>query len=113
MPGFGMNEEDAVYTVSTTYYNHSRFGYNKQDNVSNIITKRYSGYFQYLVSGRVSVPRVCLGGQQHVRPFVVLELATCGFFHVVSQILSWSLNLFTTIHDGNFRRHSSMNVTIK
>ena len=24
-----------------------------------------------------------------------------------------SLNLFTTIHDGNFRRHSSMNVTIK
>ena len=23
------------------------------------------------------------------------------------------LNLFTTIHDGNFRRHSSMNVTIK
>ena len=24
-----------------------------------------------------------------------------------------TLNLFTTIHDGNFRRHSSMNVTIK
>ena len=24
-----------------------------------------------------------------------------------------SINLFTTIHDGNFRRHSSMNVTIK
>ena len=23
------------------------------------------------------------------------------------------LDLFTTIHDGNFRRHSSMNVTIK
>ena len=23
------------------------------------------------------------------------------------------LNLFTTIHDGNFRRHSSMNVAIK
>ena len=23
------------------------------------------------------------------------------------------VNLFTTIHDGNFRRHSSMNVTIK
>ena len=23
------------------------------------------------------------------------------------------INLFTTIHDGNFRRHSSMNVTIK
>ena len=23
------------------------------------------------------------------------------------------LNLFTTIHDRNFRRHSSMNVTIK
>ena len=22
-------------------------------------------------------------------------------------------NLFTTIHDGNFRRHSSLNVTIK
>ena len=84
VPGFGMNEEDAVYTVSTTYYNHSRFGYNKQDNVSNIITKRYSGYFQYLVSGRVSVPRVCLGGQQHVRPFVVLELASCGVLHVVS-----------------------------
>ena len=25
----------------------------------------------------------------------------------------WCFNLFTTIHDGNFRRHSSMNVTIK
>ena len=25
----------------------------------------------------------------------------------------YTLNLFTTIHDGNFRRHSSMNVTIK
>ena len=24
-----------------------------------------------------------------------------------------ALNLFTTMHDGNFRRHSSMNVTIK
>ena len=24
-----------------------------------------------------------------------------------------AFNLFTTIHDGNFRRHSSMNVTIK
>ena len=24
-----------------------------------------------------------------------------------------AVNLFTTIHDGNFRRHSSMNVTIK
>ena len=23
------------------------------------------------------------------------------------------VNLFTTIHDGNFRRHPSMNVTIK
>ena len=33
----------------------------------------------------------------------------------VSLNLSWSknINLFTTIHDGNFRRHSSMNVTIK
>ena len=25
----------------------------------------------------------------------------------------YTINLFTTIHDGNFRRHSSMNVTIK
>ena len=25
----------------------------------------------------------------------------------------YNINLFTTIHDGNFRRHSSMNVTIK
>ena len=24
-----------------------------------------------------------------------------------------NVNLFTTIHDGNFRRYSSMNVTIK
>ena len=28
-------------------------------------------------------------------------------------IASLFINLFTTIHDGNFRRHSSMNVTIK
>ena len=88
VPGFGINEEAAVYTVSTIYYNHSRFGYNKQYNVSNIITKRYSGYFQFLVSGRVSVPRVCLRGQQHMRPFVVLEIATCQFQDVVSKRIS-------------------------
>ena len=29
------------------------------------------------------------------------------------NIYEISINLFTTIHDGNFRRHSSMNVTIK
>ena len=28
-------------------------------------------------------------------------------------VVSATFNLFTTIHDGNFRRHSSMNVTIK
>ena len=28
-------------------------------------------------------------------------------------IRAFEVNLFTTIHDGNFRRHSSMNVTIK
>ena len=27
--------------------------------------------------------------------------------------LTYIINLFTTIHDGNFRRHSSMNATIK
>ena len=32
----------------------------------------------------------------------------CSFNIILSHI-----NLFTTIHDGNFRRHSSMNVTIK
>ena len=31
-----------------------------------------------------------------------------GIRHVLRFV-----NLFTTIHDGNFRRHSSMNVTIK
>ena len=38
-----------------------------------------------------------------------------GRFSVISHlILTCSVfNLFTTIHDGNFRRHSSMNVTIK
>ena len=91
VPGFGLNEEDAVYTVSTTYYNHSRFGYNKQDNVSNIITNKFNSYFQYLVSGRVSIPRVCLRGQQHVRPFIVLEMATCGFLAVVGQIIELAL----------------------
>ena len=30
-----------------------------------------------------------------------------------NMLLSWLFNLFTTIHDGNFRRHLSMNVTIK
>ena len=30
-------------------------------------------------------------------------------FHITGA----ALNLFTTLHDGNFRRHSSMNVTIK
>ena len=29
------------------------------------------------------------------------------------RILGAVVNLFTTIHDGNFRRHSVMNVTIK
>ena len=34
-----------------------------------------------------------------------------GVDTIPNEILK--LNLFTTIHDGNFRRHSSMNVTIK
>ena len=48
------------------------------------------------------------------------ELTFCDDFKLKKN--RWSLgvckiiqpfNLFTTIHDGNFRRHSSMNVTIK
>ena len=35
------------------------------------------------------------------------------YYYYFFVILNMSLNLFTTIHDGNFRRHSSMNVTIK
>ena len=31
----------------------------------------------------------------------------------VKKIIPRGINLFTTIHDGNFRRHSSMNVTIQ
>ena len=31
----------------------------------------------------------------------------------ISRSTGMYVNLFTTIHDGNFRRHSSMNVTIK
>ena len=35
-------------------------------------------------------------------------------FTLLHKTLIWLLlNLFTTIHDGNFRRHSSMNVAIK
>ena len=30
----------------------------------------------------------------------------------INSVLLQLINLFTTIHDGNFRRHSSMNVTI-
>ena len=88
VPGFGIEEDTAAYTVSTIYYNHLRFGYNKQNNVSNIITKRYNSYIQYLVSGRVSIPRVCLRGQKLVRPFLVLEIATCEFFNEFSQRFS-------------------------
>ena len=32
---------------------------------------------------------------------------------IMCERTPYSLNIFTTIHDGNFRRHSSMNVTIK
>ena len=88
VPGFGINEEAAVYTVSTIYYNNSWFGYNKQDTVSNIISNPYNSYFQFLVSGRVSVPCVCLRGHQHMRPFAVLEIAICQFQDVVSKIIS-------------------------
>ena len=44
------------------------------------------------------------------------ELETTPTQKLVQQAyFGWMLifNLFTTIHDGNFRRHSSMNVTIK
>ena len=37
----------------------------------------------------------------------------CIVFFAAHIYNSTVFNLFTTIHDGNFRRHSSMNVTIK
>ena len=57
--------------------------------------------------------------------FILLHSASSKIFTLVCVlryiIISLSqelvvftvLNLFTTIHDGNFRRHSSVNVTIK
>ena len=49
-----------------------------------------------------------------------LRLSYSGIRWMIIIIMYWYhrdvmilLNLFTTIHDGNFRRHSSMNVTIK
>ena len=41
------------------------------------------------------------------------QLGRKSLVSVYSRLAPVSLNPFTTIHDGNFRRHSSMNVTIK
>ena len=60
--------------------------------------------------------------RQHVRfvleycspvwsPYLVTEIASLE--KAQRRATKFILNLFTTIHDGNFRRHSSMNVTIK
>ena len=37
----------------------------------------------------------------------------CQKYYKTPKVHLIFFNLFTTIHDGNFRRHSSMNVTIK
>ena len=99
VPGFGIDEDIAVYNVSTIYYDHSRLGYNKENSVSNKITRRFNEYFQYLVSGRVSIPRVCLRGQQYFRPYLVLEIASCHFIHFASETMCSSLRNYYAMHD--------------
>ena len=54
--------------------------------------------------------------------FINKKMGLCDFFVDYKELNEFTskfahplsrFNLFTTIHDGNFRRHSSMNVTIK
>ena len=47
-----------------------------------------------------------------VKGLMVRELVGYDSRYGVRLYVS-DVNLFTTMHDGNFRRHSSMNVTIK
>ena len=51
--------------------------------------------------------------QDFVLPMFRIALTFTVAIIMQFELVGGGFNLFTTIHDGNFRRHSSMNVTIK
>ena len=67
-----------------------------------------------------AVPLVMVVASVVLLPLLLLILmmfhiaaAVLMYFYLNHDVIICIVNLFTTIHDGNFRRHSSMNVTIK
>ena len=104
VPGPGKNNADSSFTVSTSDYTHSRFGYNKEKRVSKTIkealrTRKHKSFmfrhtFQYLVSANVSLPRVCFQelSIRESRMYMVVMIATCGFYDDFSATVSYPLN---------------------
>ena len=76
-------------------------------------TMEWSLHYRYRHTGSVAEFINCLGRAGALVQW--LKLPSWVNWEVGDRgLVSHSdLNLFTTIHDGNFRRHSSMNVTIK
>ena len=76
--------------------------------VPNFILVSQSARFFCQASGLIVVPN-----SLRVRTTLSKYLVLTHCWATVYDDGPSSINLFTTIHDGNFRRHSSMNVTIK
>ena len=76
VPGFDTDDFTALYNISVIYYTHSRLGYNKKITFSDTISKPFETSFQYIVSGNVSIPGVCMG-QKNYRPYMNLKIASC------------------------------------
>ena len=84
-----------------------------------------SGLFEYLWYGSVGIRNILIlsvrGLSLYVRTYkdsprtkIINQASPAVGLLLGQRPLQWpNINLFTTIHDGNFRRHSSMNVTIK
>ena len=85
VPGFGINQDTAIYNISAIYYTHSRVGYKIKAKFSDVSSKPFRHLFQYLVSGNVSLPSICFSGEDNFRPNMNIFISTCTSFLNVSK----------------------------
>ena len=104
VPGTGTNEDTASYTVTTLHYTHSRFGYNEEKHVSNIIKDNsFTHMFQFLVRANVSLPCACLQERGNLRSYMKIYIAMCWFDTFFSARRSFPVEtIFSLDHCLNY-----------
>ena len=77
IPGFGINQHLAIYNISAIYYTNQRYGYHYKVTFSKIISKSFRQYYQFFVSGNVSLPRICFRGRNNFSLYMRIRISTC------------------------------------